>query len=241
MTVVSIADQLKVLIEFQELDAQVYHLNQQLAEKPAIVVRLKAEHEQTSQSLHAAEAQYKALEVKRNQMEMDLSKKEGEVQKLQGQLFQLKTNKEYSAMQKGIEGLKADNSVLEEEILKLMEEIDRAKERMLTERQNLKNREVSLAAGLAQLDEETKKIKSSIEQLQAARKSLTPKVELPVLARYERILENKGERALVPVKEDSCGGCHMVLPPQLINEVYLATRLVTCESCARILYIESNS
>ena len=238
MTTVSIADQLKVLIELQGLDAQIYQFQRELRSKPEQVTRAKAEHQAAVQGTHFSETQYKALEVKRNQMEIELNQKETQLQKLQGQLFQVKTNKEYSAMQKEIEGLKADKSVLEEEILKLMEEVDRAKGRMGSDREALKAKETSLSAEMARIDQEAKKIQSSVDELRAARNLLIPKVDPQILSRYERILENKAGLALVPVKGSACGGCNMVLPPQLINEAQLAPRLVTCESCARILYVE---
>lgn len=238
MATVSIADQLKILIELQALDSQIYQLQRELAFEPVEGARLKAEHQQFAGSLKRMEEQYKTLEVKRNQMEIDLGEKENQIKKLQGQLFQVKTNKEYSALQKEIEGLKADKSVLEEEILKFMEETDQVKGRLATERETLRSKESELKTALGKLDEATQKIQASVQHLQASRQALIPKVDPPILTRYERILAAKEGLALVPVRGDACGGCHIVLPPQLINEVYLATRLVLCESCARILYGE---
>ena len=238
MTTVSIADQLKVLMELQVIDSQIYQLQRELTSSPMEETRLKAEHQQVVDGLKRMENQYKALEVKRNQMEVDLEEKENQIKKLQGQLFQLKTNKEYSAMQKEIEGLKADKSVLEEEILKFMEETDQIKGRLATEREMIQSKESHLKAALAKLDEEKQKVQASIQQLQETRRTLAPKVDSQILARYERILAAKEGLALVPVRGEACGGCHMVLPPQMINEIHLATRLIPCESCARILYLE---
>ena len=238
MPTASIADQLKVLVELQKLDSQVYRLRRQTQAKPAEAARLKEQHQQTAQMLQATEARYKALEIKRNQMETDLSQKEEQIKKLQVQLFQLKTNKEYTAMQKEIEGLKADKSVLEEEVLKLMDESDRAKAQMASEREALKVREVVLQGDLQRLEEELKSLEDSLEELQASRRALIPKVDLSVLAQYERILEHKDGLALVRAEGYACGGCHMNLPPQLIVEIQMNNRLVVCESCGRILTLE---
>ena len=240
MSTVSIADQLKILIELQGLDGQIYQLKRELGLKPAEIARVKAEHQQFADGLKKLEDQHKSLEVKRNQMEIELGEKENQIKKLQGQLFQVKTNKEYSTLQKEIEGFKADKSVLEEEVLKFMEQIDQVKGGVTAERKELQSRESELKARLAKLDEETQRIQSSIQQLQSSRSALVPKLEPPILTRYERILVNKEGLALVPVKGEACSGCHMVLPPQMINEIHLATRLIPCESCARILYLESS-
>ena len=238
MAAVSILDQLKILVELQGLDAQIYQLRRDLDSKPAQAARLKGEQQQAAQQVQGLEARYKGLEVKRNQMEMELGEKESQVRKYQGQLSQVKTNKEYSAMQKEIDGLKADKSVQEEEILKLMEQVEQVKSQLASERENLKTKEAALNTTLAQIDQESQKIQASLDQLQSVRATLVPNVDSQILKRYERILANKEGLALVPVSGEACKGCHMVLPPQVINEIQMATRLITCESCARILYIE---
>ena len=238
MATVSIPDQLKALLELQGLDAQLYQLKARRQNIPQQAALLQAQSKEASAALQMLEQQYKGLEVKRNQMEIDLGQKEAQIKKLQGQLFQVKTNKEYSAIQREIEGLKADKSVLEEEILKLMEEADRVKGLVESQRQTLKSKEAQITQDLARLDEELKTIEGSVQQLQGSRLGLTPKVEPQILSQYERILERKEGLALVPVRHGACGGCHMGLPPQMINEIQMSGRLITCESCARILYVD---
>ena len=241
MAATSIADQLKVLIELQKLDGQIYRLRRELSEKPAESARLKEEHAARSKGVKDAEAASKTMELKKTSKEGDLAQKEQQIKKLQAQLFAVKTNKEYSAMQTEIGGLKADQSVLEEEILKLMEEVDRSKAQVAAEKEKLKGEEAALNGKLAALDQETKQFKSEIEKLHSLRSELAPKVDAPALALYERILERKEGSALVPVRGTACSGCNMVLPPQAYNEVMMNTRLIPCESCARILYIEPAS
>ena len=239
MTTASIADQLKVLVELQKLDGQIYGLRREFNAKPAEIARLKEDHARKNQGVQQAESRYKTLEVKRNQLETDLGQKEQQTKKFQVQLYQVKTNKEYAALQLEISGLKADQSVLEEEILKLMEEVDRAKSQMAAERTALKAEEATLNGRIAAVEQESERLKASMEQMQAGRAQLLPKVDSKMLSQYERILERKEGSALVPVRGDACSGCNMVLPPQAINEVQMNTRLIPCESCARILYIEA--
>lgn len=238
MTTVAIADQLKALIELQKLDGEIYRLRRDLATQPVQAARLKDEQAKRTLGLQTAEARAKSLELKRNQLEAELGSKEQQIKKLQTQTYQVKTNREYSALQLEVEGLKADKSVFEEEILKLMEEVEQAKAQTASEKEQLKVQEGELKNRLDQIDQESLKIKSAIEQLQAARAALVPKVDPKVLKQYERILERKEGSALVPVRGNSCSGCNMLLPPQAINEVMMNTRLIPCESCARILYIE---
>ncbi len=96
MAPVDVHEQLKALIELQAVDKQLYDLTRQRQAKPAQIERLKAEHQHETQRVKECEAQLKALQLRRSSMEGDLAAKEGQVKKLQMQLYQVKTNKEPS-------------------------------------------------------------------------------------------------------------------------------------------------
>jgi predicted nucleic acid-binding Zn-ribbon protein len=51
-------------------------------------------------------------------------------------------------------------------------------------------------------------------------------------------LQSKGGLAIASVKNNSCGGCNMFVPPQVINLIKMYDSIVTCEMCNRILYTE---
>lgn len=238
MSAVDIHEQLKTLIELQALDKQIYDLTRQRRAKPLQAEQLKAAFQQASQRVKDAEAQLKTWQVKRASMEGDLAAKEGNVKKLQMQLYQVKTNKEYTAMQHEIESVKADNSVLEEEILKVMEQIDQQKAVVAGIAESLKADEAAMKTAIAEVEREIAGLDAALAELQTQRRTVAPRVDAKVLARYERIMEKKEGLGLVPVDSrlEACGGCHMNIPPQTINEIRLKGQLIVCESCARLLY-----
>ena len=65
-----------------------------------------------------------------------------------------------------------------------------------------------------------------------------PEIDPKILSQYERILSNRDGLAIVAVKGDSCKGCNMLVPPQVVNLIKMYERIVTCEICNRILYVE---
>ncbi|MFC1631832.1 zinc ribbon domain-containing protein [Candidatus Omnitrophota bacterium] len=231
-----IKDQVDILVQVQGLDSELYKLNELKAAKPAEKQDLQNALDQQKESLKNAENQSKALQLKRKEREMDLETKEKEIKKYQAQLLQIKTNKEYMSMQKQIEGLKADNSVLEDDILGLMDQIDKAKTTVSAEREKMVSAENKVKAESAKIDQEIKQIEEQINSLNKQRVELCVNIDKNLLSRYERILQAKSALALVPVIDQSCGGCHQVLPPQVINETRMKDQLVTCEFCARLLY-----
>ena len=66
----------------------------------------------------------KALQLQMKQKEGELQTREDQIKKLNTQLMQLKTNREYTAMQHEIDTLKADNSLMEEAIIAVLDGID---------------------------------------------------------------------------------------------------------------------
>ena len=231
-----IQEQIDTLIKVQKIDSEIYNLKDEKAEKPAQKQVLEQVFIQKSQALKAKEEESKSLQLKRKEHEIDLETKEKEIKKYQSQLLQIKTNKEYTALQKEIEGLKADNAVLEDDILGLMEKVDKVKAEIAEERQRLASEDKELKEEIIKIDQEIKDLDVKISSLEKEKTQLCANVEKNLLAQYERILKAKRGLALVTIAGKSCGGCHRVLPPQVINEARMKDKVIRCEFCARLLY-----
>lgn len=232
------AEQLDILKQLQAIDAQLYQLRNEQQEKPLELERVQAQVAAQEERAKAAGERLKTLQLSQKEKEIELQTREGHVKKLQGQLFQLKTNKEYAAMQREIESTKADNSLLEEEILKTFDAIDQAlKERQLEQDKQTQDQQ-RLAKERQRIEGELGALGERIAQLERDRTTILPDVQAKTLTTYERILKIREGLALVPIVNDACGGCDRRLPPQVVNEVYLKATLVTCESCSRILYFD---
>jgi predicted nucleic acid-binding Zn-ribbon protein len=188
--------------------------------------------------LKALEDNLKSLQIKRKDKENDLESKESSIKKLQTQLYQLKTNKEYTTMQEEIARGRADSSLIEDDIIKILDQIDIQNREIAKEKEFLKDEEAKLNEEKRRVDEETKRIKAEVDLLKIQRNTIVKKIDKAMLAKYDRIIKNKDGLAVVPVAGESCQGCFRILPPQVIHEIRMKEDLVFCENCARILYIE---
>lgn len=232
----NILEQLNSLTELQALDSQIYQLRKEKENLPLEIIRLQNNFNDKQKSLGQYEDKLRTLQLKRKEKEVELETKEASIKKYQAQLFQVKTNKEYSALLQEIENLKADNSVLEEEILKILDDTDVIRIEVAQKKEALAQEEKRVNQEKERINGQVKVIAQKLEELNSQRVKITPKLEGKILAHYERVLKNKDGLALVSVESNSCQGCHINLPPQVINEVKMRERIVTCESCARILY-----
>jgi hypothetical protein len=55
-------------------------------------------------------------------------------------------------------------------------------------------------------------------------------------SKYEQIFQKRGGTAVVEVRNGTCLGCHMHVPPQLFNELQKFRDMRQCPNCHRILF-----
>lgn len=141
-------------------------------------------------------------------------------------------------MQQQIADAKADGSVIEEAILISYDESDKIKAQIDGENLKLKEEEKIFLNQKNKVQDRIKEINGRLAQLDAQRKQIVPAIDSKMLSEYEKILHSREGLAIVAVKGDSCGGCHMSLPPQVINLIKMYEEIITCEVCNRILCLK---
>lgn len=237
---ISINEQIRLLIELQEYDARIYRLAKEKEQLPLEIVQLQKAFDDKQARLCSLEENSKSFALKRKEKEVDMASQEEKIKKFNSQLLTLKTNKEYHAMLAQITSLKTDNSLLEEEILKIMDEQDGLKEEITKEKAHLAEEEKRFQVEKKKAESRIQEVESSIADLTVKRNHSVPSVEKRVFLTYERVLKAKEGLALVRVKNFACQGCHMSVTPQVVNEIKMQEKIITCESCARILYLEED-
>lgn len=231
-----ITDEIKKLIELQEIDSEIFRIKRILDETPERIRQFDAIIKDKESIYKTSGDTLKKLELKNKEKEMELKIKEETIKKQQGQLFQIKTNKEYSALQREIESAKADNSIIEEEIIKLLDDIDAARKELEVNKKIYENEKNAIEAEKKKMQDEKLKIEEELKIAESKRSEFVKGVDKTVLAKYEHILRGRNGLAIVPVIGDACSGCNMNLPPQVVNEAKLMNDLIFCGNCSRILY-----
>ncbi len=236
---VAFPDQIKILSQLQHIDGEAYALKKELDEQPSIKKTMEAEFDRKKASFKHADENLKTAQLKQKEKEVGLQSIEEKIKKFQAQLYTLKSNKEYQAMEMEIKGAKADKSVLEEEILGLFDAVDEAKKKCAKEKEALAAEEKKFKENVLAVDKHIVELQENISVSNERRKEFLPNLDPKIVSQYEKLLRNRDGVGLVPVRNGSCSGCNMDLPPQVINEIQANNKLIFCESCARILYWNS--
>ena len=181
-----------------------------------------------------------SLEKERRQKEGLLNTEMDKVKRTKERMFEVKTNKEYQAILSEIEAIEEASSKGEEDVLRLMEEIDDVKK-------SLAKRESEAAINLAKIEAERKGIREKMTHGDALwkkqierREILFKQIASDLSKLYDTLNEKRQGLSVVTVKQGTCQGCFVNIPPQMFIEVQKTNAIVRCPHCSRILYWEGN-
>jgi len=230
-------DQLKRLEDLQRHDAKIQELENSLR---AIPMKLAATENDLARVEGLLSSERTALgETERYYAEQKglMTDDEVQVAGAKHKLAQAKNSKEYVAAQRETDARRDSAASREVEITKLAEAID-AKKKVLGERAETVNElrtsvEKDHEVARARIAE----IEGKIAELRGERETLAREVKPEVLKRYSGIRIRRG-LAVVGVRNGTCQGCNMNIPPQLYNVLQRGTSIETCPSCHRIIYWE---
>jgi len=227
------------LLGLQKIDYEIYSLEADMQDKPKLLEAIESDFNLAKEDLSQVQEDLKQLELQQKEKEIELNSKEEEIKKYQAQLYQVKTNKEYSSLQHEIDSVKADNSILEEDIIILLDKVDEQKKVISDRKKDITELEDKLKEKKREIELDLKQIQQRIDALGANRKVAIQDIDKQVLEDYERVLENRKGNAMSKIVNSSCEECYMNLPPQMENEVRLG-KIVICQNCSRILYMEDD-
>jgi predicted nucleic acid-binding Zn-ribbon protein len=227
---------LEQLIQLQGLDGEIALLEGAIATIPDQIRIMEQQLIQAKAALDAVTAEVDRLQKLRRQKERDLDEAGRELKKRQGRLFEIKTNQEYTATLKEVEGLKQKISTLEEEILIGLDEIDSAVKIRHQEEEKVRIAQAEFLKNKQQREDELGKLQDRLSLLRKARERRSGHVEASLLQLYLRLLKSRDGLAVANATGRSCEGCHVTLTPQLYNEIRRNEAIRTCEGCGRILY-----
>jgi predicted nucleic acid-binding Zn-ribbon protein len=234
----NLKQQLEILRQLQEFDSQIYRLTDEKTAKPKEIEVLRAAFEEKKLKLAQLEKASLDAQKEKKDRELEFAAKEEAAKKLQSQLYQLKTNKEYNTMLQQIQDAKADASMIEDKILESMDKMDRVKAQAEEEKKRLDQEEQVFNAQKQKVDARIKEIQDVITGLEGQRAQLLPGIDKKILHDYERILKLRDGLAISCVTHNStCSGCNMTLPPQVVNLTRMYDKIITCDVCNRILFV----
>ncbi len=228
---------LQTLINLQAIDSRIAALEADAARLPREIAAIHAGLDDARTQVEQAKTRLDAARKDQRAKEKDLEVVQAKRSKNEARLYEVKTNKEYSAVLIEIEDIKQEKAKMEEEILVLMEAQERLTGDIREAEVRFKQREAEGRGQEATAKEQLRRVEAELAGVRTERKELAGQLPGPILGDYDRILRARGGVALVPVtKPNFCGACRMTITPQRLQELRAQASLIPCESCGRYLY-----
>lgn len=228
--------QLQVLIKLQEVEVRLTEIERLREQLPRDIESIEIDINNDKVTLEALQSKLLDLQKERRSKEGALNTGLETVKKYEAQLFSVKTNREYQAFLNEIAAVKESNDRVEEEIIVLMEQLDKMGVDLNRREEQFDRNQQANQLKKDTIIQELQGFEKEIEEKRKMGESLIKRCEKDILSRYRKVIAKGNGLAVVAVVDGICQGCYINIPPQLSNEVLRQSTLITCPYCQRILY-----
>ncbi len=232
-------NQVAVLVELQRAETTLKGILSRKNKIPAQLAELEEERKKQEGFRDEAKALVASLLAKQKEKEEALVKAGDELRKTKSKQFEVKTNKEFEAVLKELEGIEKKIGSLEEGIILLFDEMEKGKS-------DLQASEVRYEERLKEYEEAKRVILANssecdgqMTELSVIQGDLKKSLTAENLKKYEAIKGLHGGVAVAAVVKGICQGCFVNIPPQMNNELIKAKEIRFCPRCNRIIFYQA--
>jgi predicted nucleic acid-binding Zn-ribbon protein len=234
-------EQIEVLASLQSIDREIKERTQAKQSLLAEIQRWQSEMEAKRLETERRKQEWTEKEKQRQDKERVLQEENAKTIEKRMRMSRIKNIKELQALQREIDQIKQSNSALEEELLRVMEELDGAAATLTQAETERKELDDNWATKQNELEGQLAQVEKEIAGFAQERQDLATRINGDLIGRYELIFSRRGGTAVVSVLGGICQGCYMNIPPQLYNEILKGERLHLCPSCHRILFYKQTA
>jgi predicted nucleic acid-binding Zn-ribbon protein len=226
---------IETLLAIQEHDCRILKCERELQDLPARKAAVEGRLEAHRQARVKAHDELKSRQAAIKEAEVEIDARRERIHRLREQQMQIKTNREFRAIEDEVTAMAQTIRRMEDDLLDLMEGLETYQAGVRKADQELKAEEEAVRAEVQSIESRGAAVKAELEEHVRLRDQGVAEADPAWYERYARIFQNKKDKALVPVENGACGGCHMRLPPYLCHEARKQNHIVTCEFCGRLL------
>lgn len=233
---IAISEELKSLIELQVIDTAIAGLTRQKNRLPEIINEARQFLTASQADLLDVKASYDNLIKEKRTKEQAVEDEDVKIEKLKSRTSQIKTNEEYQALIREVDAAKKAKATQEDALLVVLEKIEELKNELQAKEQKTKEEEQKFTDEENRIKTDFTKVEDDLNRFLKERDEYCNRIDKDLLKRYTQLFESKNNLAVVAVKNGSCLGCHMNIPPQSLTEIKKNSKIIQCFNCSRILY-----
>lgn len=234
--------ELERLIELQKTDTKIRKLKEAIDTAEERRAEIEQKFNERASSIRELQEQRNTAREEQAELDKQRITTKTYIELSNRNLQNAQDQKQYEAAMREIDSLEKQVSKLETEVLEKMtviEEVDKVLEERADEVNSL---ESDQEAALKEFDDELKQNKIEFEAATQKRDEIFLTIPEQKAKVYNRLAQRSRDGlAVAEVVNGSCSACFMSLRPQMQVEINTTEKIITCESCSRILYINPES
>jgi uncharacterized protein len=233
--------ELEKLVELQKTDTNIRNLKKSIETADQRRAGIEQEFERHAFEIRTIQNRAEQARSERAELEKQTAEAKAHLERANRNLKNAQNQKQYEAAVREAEILQKQISTLETQILEKMTTIEEVEGVLAARAEEIASIETNRQQTLTDFDTEIEKNRKELEEQTKKRQdvfvTLTPKLA----GVYNRLTTRSRDGiAVAEVKNGACSACFMSLRPQILVDLKTTDKIITCESCTRILYIESN-
>ena len=227
-------EEITALLELQELDLKLIEYERHQKALPNLMEEIDAPARSAREIREKAETELAVAQAQQRNVEAELLTNSENFKKLQTKQMAVRNQIEAEALQHELESLKDRADTLEETGLRGVEAAEVAGERVPELTEVATAAENAASEARAKLDKKTSELKRIHDEASQLQAPLVEHVPSQVLSYYKRLRGAGKVPFAAVVRKGACSGCGFRHPPQKLQEIKKAKRMMTCEQCGRI-------
>ena len=227
---------LQLVIRLQEIDSRLGDLTREITALPKHIAEIEKKLVSHERKLEADRAALSANQKERKKCEGDIQMQEQKISKLKDQMLQAKTNEQYRAFQNEIDFCQKEIRSFEDRILELMGESEPLEKNVKAAKAALKTEKAQVEGEKQEARNRTAADEKASKELQQERSGMAGQIAPTTYQLYERVRKARKGIAIAEAVGGRCSACQMAIRPQFVQDLRKGDRIMSCESCQRILY-----
>jgi len=225
-----------LLRNLQELDITVDRLTQTREDFSQAVTSKETLLKEGESAINNLREKALQMEKDRKLKEEELKHDEEVIKKWEARLRDVKNHREYQVLIREVALAKKDNAAKEDDILKSLEEEEKIKKELKEKEEVHTGLQAVYVNEKAEALGKIAEIEKDIAARTTQQKDMRNRLDAGLLKKYDRIRKKRNGLALVGTSKGVCQGCHMNLPPQVVNNIMRNVEIMYCPNCQRILF-----
>jgi len=233
-----VIEDLDKLIELQNTDTNIRRLRKLLDTAGERRAAIENEFNEQASAVRAIQDRRQGLTSKRSELEKQIADNKVYLERAERNLKHAQNSKEYETAMREIDALQKGISTLENQTVEMLDELETVDKELTERADEIAGHDSKLADALAVHDDEAAKAEAELKSETAKRAASFATLSPQLASVYDRLATRSRDGiAVAEVQSGSCSACYMSLRPQMLLEVKRGTEIITCENCARILYV----